>query len=627
MATAGHVDHGKSALVRALTGTDPDRLPEEKARGITIDLGFAHLSLPAKGNHGCPIELGIVDVPGHEDFVKNMVAGAGSVHLALLVVAADDGWMPQTEEHLQILTYLGIRRAVIALTKTDLVSDERPAIQAIRERVRDTPFSNAPVVPTSIVNGRGMHELKLQLRSVAEGAPACPDLGKPRLFVDRSFTLPGVGTIVTGSLTGGSLARGQTVAVQPRGTMVRIRGIQNHNREVAAAWPGMRTALCLADIAVEDLHRGDVITLANFGKATCVMGAVLEITERASVAIKDGARVRLHYGSGSADASINLVGQKLLSPGQKALAHLKLGSPCYLFAGDRFVIRDSQARTTLAGGAVLDPHPPPQYRRSLEQAELLRLRAAAPEDPAVFVKSQVLRDRVAPLSDLLAMSRFAQGEISDSVKRLAAAGELALSGASALDPDCWRHLRERAMEAIDAHHRAHPQEPGLPLPHLQAVLGRHARLADVFALLISDLCKQQFTRSGSTIRRATHQQALPAELEAAAAALRARLAAKSFDPPSRKQLASDPASQQALRFLIQNGEAVEISSDIVMDAKSWQRMISLIRRYIGGKGSATIGELRQALLCSRRVLVPCLERMDREGITLRNGDFRILRIK
>ena len=239
MATAGHVDHGKSALVKALTGIDPDRLPEEKARGITIDLGFAHLELPSTIN-GQPstFHLGIIDVPGHEDFVKNMVAGVGSIDLALFVVAADDGWMPQTEEHLQVLSYLGVSRAVVALTKIDLVESEEMIAARLREKLANSPFAEAPIVPTSVLNARGLDELKAALVRVLSDTPPPRDIGKPRLPVDRVFTLRGIGTVVTGTLTGGILHRGQPVIIQPPGKTTRIRAVQNHNRDVDVSVPG-----------------------------------------------------------------------------------------------------------------------------------------------------------------------------------------------------------------------------------------------------------------------------------------------------------------------------------------------------------------------------------------------------
>ncbi len=305
VATAGHVDHGKSALVKALTGTDPDRLPEEKARGITIDLGFAHLELPASAPGTPSFLLGIVDVPGHEDFVKNMVAGVGSIDLALFVVAADDGWMPQTEEHLQILTYLGVNRAVIALTKIDLIQDEHRVIAAIRDKLRDTPFADAPIVPTSVVTGRGLDHLKAALAQVLADTPSPRDIGKPRLPVDRVFTLRGIGTVVTGTLTGGTLRRGQSVAIQPSGKVARIRNIQSHNRDVEFGVPGTRTALNLPDLAAsDDVRRGDVVTLAEFGGPSDVLDVALEISPRANRPLKDGAQVRVHHGSANVRAKV-----------------------------------------------------------------------------------------------------------------------------------------------------------------------------------------------------------------------------------------------------------------------------------------------------------------------------------
>ena len=270
LATAGHVDHGKTALVKALTGTDPDRLPEEKARKITIDLGFAHLELASPDAPDVRFSVGIIDVPGHEDFVKNMVAGIGSIDLALLIVAADDGWMAQTEEHLRILTHLGVRCLVVALTKIDLATAQEAAEIEVREQLRDSPFGDAPIIKTSAVSGSGLDQLKGQLAREFCSLPPPRDIGKARLFVDRAFSLRGVGTVVTGSVAGGEFARGNSVLIQPRGQHSKIRSAQNHNREVERVAPGMRAAFGLSDIAVaipgkDGIKRGDVITRIGLG--------------------------------------------------------------------------------------------------------------------------------------------------------------------------------------------------------------------------------------------------------------------------------------------------------------------------------------------------------------------------
>jgi selenocysteine-specific elongation factor len=628
VASAGHVDHGKSALVKALTGTDPDRLPEEKTRGITIDLGFAHLDLPASAPGASSLQLGIVDVPGHEDFVKNMVAGVGSIDLALFVVAADDGWMRQTEEHLQILSYLGVNRAVVALTKIDLIQDEHRAIAAIHDKLRDTPFADAPIVPTSVVTGRGLDHLKAALGQVLADTPSPRDIGKPRLPIDRVFTLRGIGTVVTGTLTGGTLRHGQSVAIQPSAKAARIRNIQSHNRDVELGVPGTRTALNLADLAASvDVFRGDVVTLAEFGGPSEILDVVLEISPRSSRPLRDGVQVRLHHGCTNFSAKVVFFSNKELVPGERALAQLRLDARAFVFAGDRFVLRDSDGRNTLAGGMVLDPNPNRKLFRSQARLSFLRHRAELPRQALSFVASQITRDRATRRSRLLLKSKFSAADISNAVSRLAAEGQLVLAGDFAIDAARWQLLRRRAADAIEACHRAHPEQAGLSLSDLRANLESDLPFADLFEPLVGDLCGSEFVQVGNAIRRATHRPALPPLLQTAATQLRTTLAARLFDPPSRKQLAPDSVSQQALRFLIAKGEAVEINTEVVMAAESLKRMTELIQQYIQDNGPATVSQLRQELGCSRRVIVPLLERLDRDGITLRNGDVRTLRAR
>lgn len=628
VATAGHVDHGKSALVKALTGTDPDRLPEEKVRGITIDLGFAHLEIPSSVPGSSSYLLGIVDVPGHEDFVKNMVAGVGSIDLALFVVAADDGWMPQTEEHLQILTYLGVNRAVVALTKLDLSQDEGRAVAAIRDRLRDTPFADVPIVPTSVITGKGLHNLKTALARALAGMPSPRDIGKPRLPVDRVFTLRGIGTVVTGTLTGGTLRRGQSVAIQPVGRVARIRNIQSHNRDIELGGPGTRIALNLPDIASSDsVRRGDVVTLAEFGGPSETIDALLEVSARATRTLKDDAQVRVHHGSANVRAKVLFLSHKELPAGEKALAQLRLDVRLFIFAGDRFILRDSAGQNTLAGGVVLDPDARRKLFRSEARLSYLRRRAESASDALSFVFSQITRDRAAMRSQLLLRSKFSAGELSSAISKLAAEGRLVLAGDFAVDASGWQPLRQRAVDAIDALHRVHPERTGLSLSDLRAHLQSALPFADLFEPLVEDLCKSEFVQVGSAIRRVKHRPALPPLLQAAAAKLRATLEAQPFDPPSRKQLAPDPVSQQALRFLIETREAVEINAEVVMAAENLKRGTELIRQYIRAKGPATVSQLRQELGCSRRVVVPLLERLDRDGITLRTGDARTLRAK
>ncbi len=625
LATAGHVDHGKSALIKALTGTDPDRLPEEQLRGITIDLGFAHLEIPDPADASSSLVLGIVDVPGHEDFVKNMVAGVGSIDLALLVVAADDGWMPQTEEHLQILAYLGVSRAVVALTKIDLTQDEPSATAAIREKLLDTPFADAPIVSTSVVSGRGLDELKAALSRVLAGAPPQADIGKPRLPVDRVFKLQGIGTVVTGTLNGGTLRRGQTVVIQPSGKAARIRNIQSHGRDVETSGPGSRTALNLSLDAVDDIHRGDVITLNDFGGPSSVLDVRIEISPRAIHAIKDGVRVHAHHGSGNVAARVAFHEDVTLAAGENAVAQLRLEAPAFVFAGDRFIIRDWAERITLGGAIVLDPDGDRKEYRREARMQFLSARAQAPGDISRLIASQAAYEGATRKSQLLLKSRFSGAEISAAIALLVAAASVVLAGDFVVDAARWQALHRRATELIDARHRAHPEQSGLPLTDLRAALADELPVADLFDAVVADLCTRDFVRVGTAIRRASHLPALPPQLQAAGAKVRAMLAAKPLDPPSRKDLAPDVASQQALRFLIQTGEVAEINAEIVMATDSMKHASEMIRQFIRAKGPATTSDLRQMLGNSRRVAIPLLERLDRDGITLRQGDKRSLR--
>jgi selenocysteine-specific elongation factor len=636
LATAGHVDHGKSALVRALTGTDPDRLPEEKARGITIDLGFAALTLAAPaGASGSHYQLGIIDVPGHEDFVKNMVAGVGSIDVAILIVAADDGWMPQTEEHLQILTYLDVRHAVIALTKSDLAGDIDASVGAVRERLSGTAFADSPIVPTSVITGAGLDELKIQLARVLSQTPPPMDIGKPRLPVDRVFTLKGIGTIVTGTLTGGTLRRGQTVVAQPASRPTHIRTIQTHNREVDVAVQGSRVALNLPDLRPADgranrtpdtVARGDVITLAEFGKPSRAVDVLIERSGRTISPdarprpLKNGASVHVHHGSGSFAARVILLDADVLAAGEKSLARLSAEEPVFAFVGDRFVIRDWPEQHTLAGGVVLDADPSSGSARREKQRMLLEARSQSPFDASAYVASQLKLDGFANAGLLLLKSRFSRGDIGEAIKRLGDAKQIVVESELVADQAQWSALKTRAIETIDGYHQNHPEHVGLPLVELRKAL--HSSAA--FDAMVANLSRDGFVRAGAAIRRVAHRPSLPPKLSGAGARLRGALAARPFDPPSRKELAPDDVSFGALKFLLSTGEAVEISSEIVLGAEAYDHAIALIRGHLKIHQAATVSELKTLLNSSRRIMVPLLEYLDKQGITRREGDKRRL---
>jgi selenocysteine-specific elongation factor len=636
IATAGHVDHGKSALVRALTGIDPDRLPEEKARGITIELGFAHLDLPAPRQleSDTLYRVGIVDVPGHEDFVKNMVAGVGSIDLALLVISAKDGWMPQTEEHLQILTYAGVARGVVALTMADLVPSTDQVVSEVRERLRGTALAEAPIVATSAVSGAGLEQLKCALASELSRTLPQHDLGKPRLAVDRAFTIRGTGTVVTGTLTGGTLSRGQSVIIEPHGIPARIRSIQSYNIEVGQAMPGSRVALNLPDVHVKQsghsgasVGRGDVITAPGLGRGSDTLDALLEMSARRGTArpLKEGTRVRIHHGSGNIPAQAYFLGNSALTPGQTVLSQIRFEQTVFAFVGDRFIVRDWSEQQTLAGGIVLDADASRRGFRTRQRQQFLQARADHAFDAATFVSTELGRQGAAPRSSLLNKSRFGRPQIDQATEGLLKEQKLVARGEWIVDKTWWEGLRRKALDAIDAAHQSRPQESGLRLADLRQLLGREASRAEIFESLVDDLCQNGCARAGIAIRRSNHRPALPPHLRPAGARVRASLSARPLEPPSRKELAPDALTQQALRFLLQSGEAVEVGEELVLEAEPYHQAIATIRSYIQSHGSASVSELRQVLKTSRRVMVPLLEKLDREGITLRQGDKRVLR--
>ncbi len=631
MTTAGHVDHGKSSLVKKLTGIDPDRLPEEKARGITIDLGFADLSLP----HGeDTFKIGIVDVPGHEDFVKNMVAGVGAVDLALLVVAADDGWMPQTEEHLEILSYLGVAHMVVALTKADLAGDRLPEIEkAVREHLAGSPFAEAPILSCSTQEAESWERLKLGIRDALTAIPSQADYGKPRLAVDRVFSLKGAGTIVTGSLIGGQLAAGQPVVIHPRNLAAHIRSIHSHNQPIASAAPGTRVALNLPEAtrdpdAPNSVRRGDVVMLPGYGNPSSTLDVVLERSNRAqagkSPSLKQAARVRFHIGSASLSARVSLARQTELKPGERGIAQLRLESPVAIFRGDRFVLRDDSGRLTLAGGRVLDPEGDRRRFRLPARQNFLQQEAEATDSIEAAIEARLQLDSIVPTASLLVNSRFSSTQIHDALSRLRKDNTLELRGAWAISKAQWTGLQQRAVEAIQQEHRNHPERPGLELAKLGTVLGWPAFQPQLTEEICASLAPSGFLRRDGWIKRNDHFAAASPGLMAAARQIQATLSEKRFDPPNRRELAPDKTTQEALRAMIKSGQVVELNSELVMLAEAFVEAQKLLKAHLSAKGSGSVSELRDAIGGTRRTMIPLLEFLDQRGFTKRLGDRRVL---
>ena len=637
-ATAGHIDHGKSSLVQALTGTDPDRLPEEKRRGITIELGFAHAVLPVP-ERDLTLLVGIVDVPGHEDFVKNMVAGVGAVDIALLVVAANEGWMPQTEEHLQIVEYLGARSGVIVLTKADLLPDLAPRVAEIRSAVAGSAFADCPVVPVSALNGTGIDALRLAIGAQLQAlAPAPPD-GTARLAVDRAFAVAGAGTVVTGTLSGGALQRGQEVEVWPGGARARIRTVESFNRSADHAGPATRVALNLAAAgsarAARPPRRGDLISTPDSVSASEYLDARVcrspRADDRAAPLLRDGLRVRMHHGTANVAATVRLEADRArggLAPGASAVARIHLDQPRALLIGDRFVLRDWSQRHTLAGGVVLDPAPRRPLRDRVQRAQLQAV-GDAPRDVAAILLARAAADGVVALAELDRLVPAAPAELERTAIDLAASGRLRLVDRFAADAEWFAGRVAAAADTIDGELRDHPERTGIAVTALHSVVAPPGALPRRAAAALRDavlaaLAQRGYRRSGALIRPPGHTAALPAHLSGAAKAIRATLAGAPLAPPSRGQLAADRAGQAVLEYLVSSGEVVQLDQDVVLRADAYEQARHAVIAFLRRHGSATTSALRTAVGTNRRVIIPLLERLDRDGVTLRAGNERRL---
>jgi len=515
-------------------------------------------------------------------------------------------------------------------------------VSSVRAKLEGSLLRDAPIVNTSVMSGRGIDELKETLARVLSETPTPRDLSKPRLPVDRVFSLRGIGTIVTGTLTGGSFSRGQPAVIQPAGRPTRIRSVQNHNCEIESSGPGSRTALNLADISVagksahgadaEGVRRGEVITLAELGAASDTLDVLLSKSARladskskAARPLKDGMLVRIHHGSGNSPARVLLLNQKEIGPGEHAMAQLRFDLPIFAFAADRFIVRDWSEQATLAGGVVLDADPSRRNFRHPSQRRFLERMAASLENIAGCLEAQLERDGAALRPGLLVKSNFSASEIQNALSELAAAGKVFLTGNLAASAAWWNALRQRASEAITAEHRTHPERAGLLLNQLRSMLEKDLPSPEVFDRLVAELCKAGYVQVGAALRHGSHRPALPPQLQAAGARLTAALSAKPLEPPSRKELAPDAAAQQALRFFLQTGQAVELGEEVVLSIEAFNRAVAGVTKLLRERGSATVSDLRQALGTSRRIMVPLLERLDRDGVTARQGDKRVLK--
>ncbi len=624
--TAGHVDHGKTELVKALTGINTDRLAEEQERELSIDIGFAHLDL-ADG-----LRVGIVDVPGHERFIKNMLAGATGIDLVMLVVAADEGVMPQTREHVDIINLLGIETGITVITKCDLVDEEFAGLveEELRAHLAGTPLSDAPVVRTSARTGEGLDELVAVLSSTLRRVEPRDMTGPARLPIDRVFRAPGFGLVVTGTLVRGRLAMGEAVEILPAGATARVRGLQVHGSEVQEVTAARRVAVNLARLSQEGVARGDTLCAPGSMKASGMLDVRLQLLRTARRPLKQRTRVRLHHGTAELLGRVYLLEGDVLEPGASCYAQLRLEQPVAATRGDRFVIRSYSPMTTIGGGSVLDPTPRRhRHGDAAVAARLEELEAGELTDVAL----QWIREKQQPIlsaRELATALQLELGEAEAIVQQLLAAGVLvALSpGDSCALGEAHRSLTDGVLRALAGHHEANPLVPAMPKEALQSGLRRppDALLEDVLLRLADD---GRIAVSSEGVRLPEHEVHLSERQERSLAGMIGLVRSGRFAPPSlgealEKAGATDAKEARALfDIAVARGDLVVIGEH-VYHRECLDELAQLVRNHVREKGPFTIAELRDLTGSSRKYVVPLAEYLDRTGLTRRQGDLRTL---
>lgn len=623
--TAGHVDHGKSTLVSALTGTHPDRLKEEQEREMTIDLGFAWMSLPGGET------VGIVDVPGHRDFIENMLAGIGGIDAVLFVVAADEGVMPQTREHLAILDLLQIEGGVIALTKTDLVDDpgwlELVEVD-VKQAVAGTVLADVPMVHVSSKTGTGLDELKSRLEICLADRPPRHDHGRPRLPIDRVFTIAGFGTVVTGTLIDGKLKLGEEVEILPSGLRGRIRGLQSHKRKEQTAAPGSRTAVNVTGIEVEEIQRGNVLSYPGKYRAARLVDVHFRLLPDASGPVKHSSEVKFFIGTAEVVARVRLLGAEELRPGEEGWLQLELREPVVAVRGDHYILRRPSPGETIGGGIVIDPNPPKRHRR-FDEAVLKRLDSLLQGAPADVLAQAFAVLGFSPVREAVLRSRLVAEHVSQALDELLASGHLVILEPGDVNPASellaclashWLSESERAAHEVDTYHRLNPLRRGIPREELKSRL-------KITSLRLFNVALRRWSADGvledlgNLVRRPGFEIQLNTLQQAQVERLLAKFAQAPFSPPSIKE-AQQEVGEDLYLALVDLGRLLPVSPEVVFRTQDYDRMVQMVREHFQHEETLTVIQFRDQLNTSRRYVLAFLEYLDRLGITARDGDVR-----
>ena len=598
VATAGHVDHGKSSLILRITGIDPDRWEEEKRRGLTIDLGFAWTTLPSGR------EIGFVDVPGHERFVRNMLAGVGPVRLVLFVVAADEGWKPQSEEHLEIVDVLGAHAGAVALTKADLSDEDGVATRAeeIADRLAGTALEGTPVIPCSSATGEGIDQVVEAIDAMVSAAPPPEDQGRPRIDIDRSFTIRGAGTVVTGTLTGGTLAVGDEVVILPDGLTARVRSLQTHRRPVEVAEPVSRVAANLAATSREEVVRGDVLARPGQWRPTSVLEARLRPIRSLDRPLTARGAFKLYAGSAERDARLRLYGD--------GFARIRLSRPIVVEAGDRFVLREAGRGETVAGGIALDQDPPARPGPDALERLTRRERARREHLPALVVAERgAVRASVLPLL---------AGASPPSIPGARRVGGWWVADARVVT------IRRRITDVLETHHRAHPLLAGLDAADLRRTVWADGTDPELAEAVLEGMTEEGLlARDGPVVRLAGHRVSL-GNREPEAARLVEDVSSGEPTPPTVAELQAAGFGRDLIDACVRTGRLARVSADLVVTPGFLARAEEAARAEAASPEGLTVSRFRERLGTTRKYALPILAAFDARGITRREGDVRRL---
>ena len=627
--TAGHVDHGKSTLIAVLTGTHPDRLKEEQAREMTIELGFGWMALP-NGE-----EVGIVDVPGHRDFIENMLSGMGGIDAALLVIAADEGVMPQTREHLAILDILQIPAGMIVLTKTDLAPDEPwlDLVEAdIHAAVKDTVMNDAPILRVSAKTKRGLDSLVSNLQSILEQKPARLDLNRPRLPIDRVFSMSGFGTVVTGTLLDGHLTIGDDVEILPSGQKGRVRGLQTHKKKEDRAVPGSRTAVNISGLETELVQRGEVVVHPNQYQPTRRIDAHFRLLKDVSASLKHNSEVKLFVGASETMANLRLLGIEEMNPGEEGWIQLELRDPVVAVRGDRYILRRPSPGETLGGGDIVDHQPKGRHKR-FDENILKSLESLRQGTPADVLLEAALALNIASVKEVVTRSRLEDAEAEIALNELLKAGSLmpleegVLTITSSLlivALPHWNALHEKTLQTVESYQQSYQLRRGIPREELKSRLKLSAR---AFNSLITNYLSHNILKdSNNYLAKPEHEIRFDNGQQAKVQALMQKFERNPYSPPSVKECQAE-VGEEILNALIDLNELVAVSPEVIFRKQDYDLAVTKIRHTIEENGKVSLAEVRDLFNTSRKYAQALLEHLDALGITVRAGDFRKLRKK